>query len=227
MNLKTQDRPPAGRRRWGGSRRDPGRAALVQRSSASANKGLSARARDKQRAASALRGHTAMARAERGLCRVPLVILHRRRDLDSSALSARVGRSCRRLVRRNAARGKLYRVFGVNTERGLRICLLLYLYSCSGFYTVRDQLYGSICAYSCSLTGPVCSLQDQTGQDHCFDCPVRGAFSPIGSTSATQCSKKSGGGLTQCKISGNKCRTCFQRAELHLQQGADHTCTPA
>ena len=56
-------------------------------------------------------------------------------------------------------------------------------------------------------------FQDQTSQDHCFDCPVRGAFSPIGSTSALQCSNKPGGGLTQCKMSGNTCRTYHY---LHL-----------
>ncbi|RPD56149.1 hypothetical protein L226DRAFT_488160 [Lentinus tigrinus ALCF2SS1-7] len=52
---------------------------------------------------------------------------------------------------------------------------------CSGFYT------------------------DQTGQTHCFDCPVRGAFSPVGATSASQCGKTPGGGLTSCVQSGNKC----------------------
>ncbi|EIW59555.1 uncharacterized protein TRAVEDRAFT_147597 [Trametes versicolor FP-101664 SS1] len=46
---------------------------------------------------------------------------------------------------------------------------------------------------------------DQTSQDHCFDCPVRGAFSPAGSTSKDQCANTSGGGLTTCTASGKTC----------------------
>ncbi|KAI0373823.1 hypothetical protein BV20DRAFT_678096 [Pilatotrama ljubarskyi] len=46
---------------------------------------------------------------------------------------------------------------------------------------------------------------DQTSQDHCFDCPVRGAYSPAGSTSKDQCGNTSGGGLTTCSMSGNTC----------------------
>ncbi|KAI0671092.1 hypothetical protein C8Q78DRAFT_1079033 [Trametes maxima] len=52
---------------------------------------------------------------------------------------------------------------------------------CSGFYT------------------------DQTSQDHCFPCPVRGAFSPVGATSASQCANKPGGGLNTCAMSGDTC----------------------
>ncbi|KAI0770393.1 hypothetical protein C8Q74DRAFT_1369565 [Fomes fomentarius] len=63
------------------------------------------------------------------------------------------------------------------STRGATACC----FCCSGFYT------------------------DQTAQDHCFDCPVRGAFSPLGATSAQQCGKSPGSGLTQCKMSGEKC----------------------
>ncbi|KAH9845996.1 hypothetical protein C2E23DRAFT_872605 [Lenzites betulinus] len=52
---------------------------------------------------------------------------------------------------------------------------------CSGFYT------------------------DQTSQDHCFPCPVRGAFSPVGATSSSQCASSGSGGLTTCSMSGNTC----------------------
>ncbi|KAI0629838.1 hypothetical protein C8Q77DRAFT_270120 [Trametes polyzona] len=46
---------------------------------------------------------------------------------------------------------------------------------------------------------------DQTSQDHCFECPVRGAFSPVGSTSKDQCGKHGGGGLATCKMLGKNC----------------------
>ncbi|OSD02487.1 hypothetical protein PYCCODRAFT_1367630 [Trametes coccinea BRFM310] len=46
---------------------------------------------------------------------------------------------------------------------------------------------------------------DQTSQDHCFNCPVSGASSPAGATSKDQCSSTSNGGLTTCSMSGNTC----------------------
>ncbi|KAI0823168.1 hypothetical protein BC628DRAFT_1520755 [Trametes gibbosa] len=46
---------------------------------------------------------------------------------------------------------------------------------------------------------------DQTSQDHCFACPVRGAFSPVGATSSSQCAQAGSGGLGTCAMSGNSC----------------------
>ncbi|TFK85613.1 hypothetical protein K466DRAFT_551782 [Polyporus arcularius HHB13444] len=61
--------------------------------------------------------------------------------------------------------------------------------------------YGATACCNC------CSgfYNDQTSQTHCFDCPVRGAFSPVSATSASQCGNTPGGGLTQCTQSGNTC----------------------
>ncbi|KAI0761993.1 hypothetical protein BD413DRAFT_644539 [Trametes elegans] len=50
---------------------------------------------------------------------------------------------------------------------------------------------------------------DQTSQDHCFDCPVRGAYSPAGATNKDQCGNKSGGGLRTCSMSSDTCRGSF------------------
>ncbi|KAI8971154.1 hypothetical protein BD414DRAFT_449149 [Trametes punicea] len=68
---------------------------------------------------------------------------------------------------------------------------------------------------------------DQTAQDHCFNCPVSGAYSPAGATSKDQCGSTSSGGLTTCTMTGNSCpNTCgtFPSGTLHWNKRRKRDC---